>query len=73
MRGQETDLSGAVKLTYVDIYNDYNSGSIDARKTVGNSQNVSSLSTATVLDQGPGEGLADSILQQVWMARESGE
>ncbi|MBV9220552.1 MAG: glycoside hydrolase/phage tail family protein [Methylobacteriaceae bacterium] len=72
-RAQETDLPGSVKLTYADVYNNYQSGSIEARKNVGTSQNVTAVSTSAVLDQGQAKGLADAILQQAWMARETGE
>src|SRR5258708_28452153 len=72
-RAQETDLPGSVKLTFLDVYRNYATASVEGRKNIGNSQNSTVISTMAVLDQGQARGLADSILQQIWTARESGE
>ncbi len=70
-RAQETDLPGALKLAYVDPYRNYSSGEVEARKTVGNSQTIATLSSPAVLDQTYAASLAQSLLQQVWAARET--
>ncbi|MDR3496241.1 MAG: glycoside hydrolase/phage tail family protein [Ancalomicrobiaceae bacterium] len=72
-RAQETDLPGALKLAFVDPYRNYSLGEVEYRKTVGNSQNVSTLTSAAVLDQTYAAGIAQSLLQQVWAARETGQ
>ena len=72
-RLQETDLPDAVKLSFVDPYKAYSPGEVEARKDVGSSNVVSTVSTSAVLDQAYASGAAKSILQQAWAARETAQ
>ena len=71
VRSPETDLPGAVRLTFADPFRAYAAGSVEARKPTGTSQAVSTVSTAAVLDETSALQVATSILQQAWMAREN--
>ncbi len=71
-RVPETDLPGALRLSFVDPYRNYAVASVEARKASGSSQNVAALATPAVLDEAYAAGLAESLLQQVWAARETG-
>ena len=71
VRSPETDLPGAVRLTFADPFRGYASGTVEARKPTGTSQAVSTVSTAAVLDETTALGVATSILQQAWSARET--
>lgn len=70
-RAQETDLPGALSLSFVDIYRSYDAGSIRARKDIGESQNVASHNAPVILDPGFAKELARAMLQQHWAARET--
>ena len=72
-RGQETDLPTAVKITFVDEFNDYQTASVDGKKGTGSSQNVTTQQFPVVLNQDYVRSLADSIIHQSWVARETGE
>ena len=71
-RAADTDLPGAVRLTYADPFRAYASAGTEARKAVGNSQNVASVATAAALDGAYAADVASTILQQAWAARETG-
>jgi hypothetical protein len=72
-RAQETDLPGSLRLSFVDVYANYATGSASARKAVGNSDNVAQFSVAAVLEPAHASAIAQMPLQQAWAARESGE
>lgn len=72
-RGQEADLPTAVKITFVDEFNDYQTASVDGKKGTGSSLNVSTMQLALVLNQDYVRSLADSIIHQAWVGREKGE
>ena len=71
-RSSDTDLPGAVRITFADPFRAYASASVEARKAIGNSQNVASVSTAAALDAAYAADVAATILQQTWAAREVG-
>ena len=71
-RAGDTDLPGALRLTFADPYRGYASASVEARRATGNSQNVAQLATAAVLDPAYASDTATSLLQQVWAGRETG-
>ncbi len=70
-RASETDLPGALRLSFADPFRDYATGSVEYRKPTGNSQNVATLSTGAALDQTYAAQVAASLLQQTWVARET--
>ncbi len=71
-RAGDTDLPGALRLTFADPYRGYASAGVEARRATGNSQNVAELATAAVLDPAYAADMATSLLQQVWAGRETG-
>ena len=71
-RAPDTDLPGALRLTFADPYRAYAGAAVEARKAIGNSRNVATLSTAAVLDPAYASDTALSLLQQVWAGRETG-
>ena len=71
-REAETELPGALRLTFVDPYRSYASAGVEGRKAIGNSQNVAELATGAVLDPAYATDVATSLLQQLWAARETG-
>ncbi len=71
-RSADTDLPGALRLSFADPYRGYASAAVEGRKAIGNSQNVATLSTAAVLDPAYAADTALSLLQQVWAGRETG-
>jgi hypothetical protein len=70
-RAQETDLPGALHLSFVDAYADYATGSVTERKDIGSSSAISQVSTPAVLEPPRAASIARSLLQQAWAARES--
>ncbi|WP_159728401.1 glycoside hydrolase/phage tail family protein [Methylosinus sp. Ce-a6] len=70
-RAQETDLPGALHLSFVDAYADYATGTVSERKDVGSSNNVAQVSTPAVLEPPRARSIAGSLLQQAWAGRES--
>ena len=71
-RAPDTDLPGALRLTYADPYRAYASAGSEARKAIGDSQNVAEMTTAATLDPTYAADVAMSLLQQLWAARETG-
>ncbi len=71
VRTPETDLPGALRLSFVDPFRNYATGSVEARKATGNSQNVATVSSGAALDQTYAAQVATSLLQQTWVARET--
>jgi hypothetical protein len=72
-RAQETDLPGALKLSFVDAYQTYGTGSVTARRALGSSSNVASVQVGAVLEPALAQTLALGLLQQAWAARETGQ
>lgn len=73
VRGQETELPGAVKLTYIDGSADYRQAAVEARKLSGDSQRVATASLPMVLTQPEAQRIADLWLQKSWEERERAE
>ena len=71
-RAADTDLPGAVRVTYADPFRAYASAGVEARKAIGNADNVASISTAAALDGAAATDVATSVLQQAWAARDTG-
>ena len=71
-RAADTDLPGALRLSFADPFRAYASASTEGRKSIGNAQNVATLATAAVLDPAYATDVATSLLQQAWAARETG-
>ena len=71
-RSADVDLPGALRLTYADPYRAYASAGTEARKAIGNSQNVARMATAATLDPTYASDVASSLLQQVWAGRDTG-
>lgn len=72
-RGQETELPSSVKVTFIDEFNDYNSGSVDGKTARGYSQNVQEIELPMLLTTDYCRSLADGLVQQRWIERQSGE
>ncbi|UDL93981.1 glycoside hydrolase/phage tail family protein [Lichenihabitans sp. PAMC28606] len=71
VRTPETDLPGAVRISFADPFRNYATGAVEARKPNGSSQTVATVSTAAALDQTYAAEVAMTILQQTWSARET--
>jgi hypothetical protein len=72
-RAQETDLPGALKLSFVDAYAAYATSSATARRSIKTSERVASAQVAAVLESGMAQKLAQNLLQQSWAARETAQ
>lgn len=72
-RGQETDLPSSVKITFIDEFNDYNSAAVDGKTSRGYSQNIEELEFPITLTTDYVRTLADGIVQQRWIERQSGK
>jgi hypothetical protein len=70
-RAQETELPRVVRITYIDPDQAYGPGAAEGRKLVGNSSNIAELKLPVVLAQDYARGLADTIVQNAWINRES--
>ncbi len=70
-RASETELPGALRLSFVDPFRNYATGTVEARKPIGHSQTVSTVSTGAVLDETYALEVATSLLQQAWVSRET--
>jgi hypothetical protein len=71
-RGQETELPSSVKITYIDEFNDFNSAATDGKTSRGYSQNIEQIELPIILTQDYARSLADGIVQQRWIERQSG-
>ena len=72
-RGQETELPASVKVTFIDEFNDYNSGSVDGKTSRGYSQNIEQLDLPLLLTADYCRSLADGLVQQRWIERQAGQ
>lgn len=69
-RGQETELPGSAKITYVSAANDYRQAVVEARRLAGASARVSQADLALVLEDEQAAAIADAWLFEAWAARE---
>ena len=69
-RGQETELPGSAKITYVSAANDYRQAVVEARRLAGASGRVSQAELALVLEDEQAAAIADAWLFEAWAARE---
>jgi hypothetical protein len=72
-RGQETELPSDVKITFIDEYNDYQTAAVNGSTSKGSSQNTGQVQLPEVLSTPYAQALGDSIVQQAWIGRDSGE
>ncbi|HEY0302198.1 MAG TPA: glycoside hydrolase/phage tail family protein, partial [Rhizomicrobium sp.] len=72
-RAQETDLPSASRIAYIDADADYRQASTEARRLAVLSQRVASSALPLVLDQGQAIGIAERLLQDAWVMRESAQ
>lgn len=70
-RAQETDLPDSVSLSFIDGSGDYQSGTIAASRTAGYSARQTSASLPLVMDSVPAQGIADRLLAEAWIGRET--
>ncbi|MEI9887050.1 MAG: glycoside hydrolase TIM-barrel-like domain-containing protein [Rhizomicrobium sp.] len=70
-RAQETDLPGASRIAYIDADADYRQASAEARRLAVLSERVATSSLPLVMDQGQAIGVAERLLQDAWVMRES--
>jgi hypothetical protein len=70
-RAQETDLSLASRILYVDADADYRQASVEARRLVALSDRVAQSSLPIVMDQAQAGGIAQRLLQDSWVMRET--
>ena len=70
-RAQETDLPNASRISYIDADADYRQASVEARRLTVLSNRVASSSLPIVMDQGQAIGIAERLLQDAWVMRES--
>ena len=69
-RKQETELSSAVKLTYINADNDYSQASAEARRLTVQSDNVATAQLPVVLDNAQMQSNAEIWLHDIWSSRE---
>ena len=72
-RGQETELPASVKIAFIDEFNDFNSAAIDGKTARGYSQNIEQIEVPIILTANYARSLADGIVQQRWIERQSGD
>jgi len=71
-RTQDTELPKSIIVDFIDADNDYEVSSLDAKRHQTTNKEVSSIRLPQSLAPDYVKGLADSILHQAWVARESG-
>jgi hypothetical protein len=71
-RAQNSELPKRVVVDFIDADNDYELSSLDAKRHQTTNKDVSSVRLPQSLAPDYVRGLADSILHQAWVARESG-
>jgi hypothetical protein len=71
-RTQTSELPKSVVIDFLDVNNDYEISSLDAKRHQTENSDVSSIRLPISLPSDYVRGLADSILHQAWIARESG-
>jgi hypothetical protein len=70
-RAQETDLPLASRILYVDADADYRQASVEARRLVSLSDRVAQSTLPIVMDQAQAGGIAQRLLQDAWVMRET--
>ena len=71
-RAQDTELPKRVVVDFIDAFNDYEISSLDAKRHQTDNVETASIRLPMSLAPDYVRGLADSILHQAWVARESG-
>lgn len=72
-RGQETELPSSVKISFLDEFNDFNVAAVDGKTSRGYSQNIEQIDVPVLLTTEYARSLADGIVQQRWIERQSGQ
>ncbi|MEL7028179.1 MAG: glycoside hydrolase/phage tail family protein [Pseudomonadota bacterium] len=70
-RAQETDLPIAVSLGYFDAFGEYRHSVAEARLLAGQSDRQSTVEIAAMLEASEAQGIADALLADAWVMRES--
>lgn len=70
-RAQETDLPRTIHLQFLDPENNYQTADVYARRLKGSSQKITEIRPAIVLDFAEAQGIADTLLVDAWVMRES--
>jgi hypothetical protein len=70
-RAQETDLPLASRILYIDADADYRQASVEARRLVSLSDRVAQSTLPIVMDQAQAGGIAQRLLQDGWVMRET--
>lgn len=70
VRGQESDLPHAAKVLFIDGEREYEQGSAEARRIAGRAQRVASARLPIVTTYAQARGVAETLLQEAWAARE---
>jgi hypothetical protein len=71
VRAEETELPDIVSITFIDGNGDYQSGSISASRLAGWSDRKSDASFALVMDEIQAQTIADRVLAEAWIGRET--
>lgn len=71
-RTQTSELPKSVTIDFIDINNDYETSSLDAKRHQTTNKDVASVRLPISLSSDYVRGLADSLLHQAWIARENG-
>ncbi len=69
-RGQETDLPGAAKISFISTDGDYSQAVAEARRLTGASGRIAQADLPIILDPDAAGELAESWLYETWAARE---
>jgi len=72
-RAQETDLPVSVSLGYFDAFSDYRHSVAEARLIAGFSDRKSTVEIAAMLEASEAQGLADAVLADAWVMRETAQ
>lgn len=72
-RSQETELPKAVQITFIDEDRDYNNASVNGIRQVGGALKTDAIQLPLVLRPEFARGIADVIMQEAWIGRESVE
>lgn len=69
-RTQEADLPKVLSLNYIDNLADYKQSVVEARNQTTSSDTEQSINFAIGLNNGYAQGLVDSLMAEIWTARE---
>lgn len=72
IRAQESELPSTIKLTYQDVGKDYEQGSAEAKRQVGNSHRVSQAALPVAMTYADAIETAEIWLHELWASREKG-